>query len=110
MLYMATAICVCPLFPVLKSLDHVWARCVSISGCLALRTGSLLMVVFHQLASGTSLASLEWRGSMISLLTQNGGLVQLRFVEGMFPNVQQMRVGIKEFGVWIGAHWTSPAW
>eukprot|EP00983_Pelagomonas_calceolata_P004524 146926-Pelagomonas_calceolata.AAC.1 len=31
---------------------------VSMSGCLALRTGSLLMAVFHQLASGMSCANL----------------------------------------------------
>eukprot|EP00983_Pelagomonas_calceolata_P020833 655171-Pelagomonas_calceolata.AAC.1 len=69
-------------------------------GCLGLRTGSLLMLVFHQRASGICRAKSvsqvglfsfrriiaavfqtaticrlqEWRGSMNSLLTQNWGV------------------------------------
>eukprot|EP00967_Tisochrysis_lutea_P143916 scaffold268047_cov14-Tisochrysis_lutea.AAC.1 len=81
-------------------------------GCLALRTGPLLVVVFHQSAPGMSCAKpasqvglflfkrilatvfqaaiicrlQQWQESTISLLTQKGGVAKLRD-EGVVPNL-----------------------
>eukprot|EP00967_Tisochrysis_lutea_P150802 scaffold292367_cov14-Tisochrysis_lutea.AAC.1 len=80
------------------------------SGCLAFKSGSSPMIVFHQLASGLSKSvnqvgsfSVKWIlaaisqtaiicrlqdwWSMVSLLTHKGGVMYLRFVEGIAPNV-----------------------